>query len=207
MQHVRNVHERVGQVVCHICAKVYSSKVSLRTHLLEHNDAPQPRVTCEICGNTFKSEQNRLKHVKRHQETGVACPRCGKMSPNRNALKTHIAYVHSAKKTLQCHFCDKKFKRRIALTVSALDTGDRPSSRCASFISRLVHSHRNMWQRTPEKICTVASTARRDLNIIPACICIIGVFIQSNGRSIAKQRKPNPSLIHEIKPYYDLDFQ
>lgn len=118
-QHVRNVHDRVGEVVCHICAKVYSSKVRLRVHLMEHSGVERPRAFCDICGNSFKSEETRDRHVKVHQEQSVKCPHCDKISPNKNALKSHIVSVHS-KPTLECHFCVKKFKNRLALKVSKL---------------------------------------------------------------------------------------
>lgn len=197
-QHVRNVHERIGEVVCHICAKVYNSKVNLRAHLLDHADVPQPRVTCEICGNSFKSEQNRIRHVKRHQEKGVPCPHCHKISPNRNALKSHIVSVHS-KPMLECHLCEKKFKRTLALTVS-IGFGSKCVDFCYNFLC--IYIHRNTWQRTPEKIYIVARIVRRGSNTIPVCIYITEASIQLNGMPIAKR---NHTDKRELKKHCIID--
>lgn len=175
-------------------------------HLLDHSDVPPPRVCCEICGSTFKSERNRIRHVRRHQETGVPCPHCQKISPNRNALKSHIVSVHS-KPMLQCHLCDKKFKRTLALTVS-IGFGsmfDGFFFIAESYFFFLIF-RRNMWPHTPGKTCTIAPIAHKSSNTIPVCICIIEAFIQSNGMPIVRRKKddrrkprnfgiPNPSPI------------
>lgn len=117
---MRKVHERHDQQVCHICAKVYNSMVSLRTHLKEHGDVHEPRVDCMICGKWYKNEQ----YVRRHMKTAhpkdpktVHCPHCGKPSPNRNALSKHISTVHNYTQ-YSCHLCGKKFKQEVALKVS-----------------------------------------------------------------------------------------
>lgn len=116
------VHERQEQQVCHICAKVYLSAVGMKRHLDEHSGIEMPRVSCDKCGDSFKHMRNLKRHMKKHNEAGkiFQCPHCAKLSPSRAALSVHIASVHS-KPMLECHLCDKKFKRTLALTVSRMD--------------------------------------------------------------------------------------
>lgn len=119
--HVRVVHDRQDKQVCHICAKVYNSLVSLRVHLKDHNGVEEPRADCQICGKSYKNEL----YVRRHMKTAhprvaqiLQCPKCGKPSPNRNALSKHISTVHNY--TVQkCHLCGREFKQGVALRVGS----------------------------------------------------------------------------------------
>lgn len=115
--HVKCVHERYYQAVCHVCAKVYNSAHSLAQHLLEHSDVERPRIICQICGKSFKDARIMRKHVERtHESHQLQCPHCPKISPNRNALSRHIRSVHIYT-VHKCHLCAKEFKRAVALTV------------------------------------------------------------------------------------------
>lgn len=115
--HVKCVHERYYQAVCHVCAKVYNSAHSLAQHLLEHSDVKRPRIICQVCGKSFKDARIMRKHVERtHESHQLQCPHCPKISPNRNALSRHIQSVHIYT-VHKCHLCVKEFKRAVALTV------------------------------------------------------------------------------------------
>lgn len=115
--HVKCVHERYYQTVCHVCAKVYNSAHSLAQHLLEHSDVKRARIICQVCGKSFKDARIKQKHVERtHESHQLLCPHCPKISPNRNALSRHIQSVHIYT-VHKCHLCDKEFKRAVALTV------------------------------------------------------------------------------------------
>lgn len=119
-RHVKCVHERYYQTVCHVCAKVYNSVFSLAQHLLEHSDNKRPRIVCKLCGKTFKDANILQKHMYRtHESQQFQCPHCPKMSPNRNALARHISSMHNCT-VHKCHLCNKEFKRAVALTVRNL---------------------------------------------------------------------------------------
>ena len=51
-----------------------------------------------------------------HQQVPQICVYCNKVSPNKDALRSHIKYVHLIDRMFKCHLCEKAFKRAIELT-------------------------------------------------------------------------------------------
>ena len=52
--HVVNVHETSN--VCHVCAKVFGGKYSLKRHIqYEHEGKPKPLMKCTLCDAKFGS--------------------------------------------------------------------------------------------------------------------------------------------------------
>ena len=43
------------------------------------------------------------------------CSYCGKISPNKDALRSHIKYVHLNQLIHKCSLCDKAFKKAVTL--------------------------------------------------------------------------------------------
>lgn len=115
--HVKQVHDKYYQSVCHVCAKMYRSRHSLALHLRTHSDIKQPRSMCQLCGKSFKDAHTMKQHVNRiHESEQVQCPHCPKISPNRNALNRHIQSIHNYV-AHKCPHCDREFKRAVALRV------------------------------------------------------------------------------------------
>lgn len=119
--HVKLVHQRHYQQVCHICAKVYSTSTSFRQHMKEHSDVKDPRVVCQICGRSYKNPKGLRSHMATHKEEDQCfkCPQCPKISPNRHALTAHIRVMHNFK-VHKCHLCERECKSAVALTVSKM---------------------------------------------------------------------------------------
>lgn len=44
------------------------------------------------------------------------CPKCGKETVNKEALRNHIKYVHAEKKHI-CKMCNRGFKKPVELRV------------------------------------------------------------------------------------------
>lgn len=117
IRHVRGVHERQNQQVCHICAKVYQSTRALQEHLKEHSDVPGPRINCQICGFSLKNEISLRAHMTSHAGTTFPCPECEKILTNRVALANHIK-IHGSK-LHKCEVCGHEFTRAESLRVGA----------------------------------------------------------------------------------------
>lgn len=115
--HVRQVHERRFDRVCHICAKVYSSIAELKKHLPVHSTIKPPRLHCQICGNSYKNERILRQHMDVHKDGQIfSCTQCPKTYSNRSILATHIRNVHNFK-WRKCNFCEKECKTNRELKV------------------------------------------------------------------------------------------
>lgn len=117
--HILNVHHRINEQICDICAKIFKSKEGFQDHMLSHMDTEEPRIQCNYCGVWLKNKGSLNKHIKTHTDTPQMCDICHKIKPNRSALNHHKRIVHS-EATHHCTICDKTFKRLLALTVTAL---------------------------------------------------------------------------------------
>lgn len=102
--HIKYAHENFGTKICEICSKAFSLKFSLDEHMKIHTRKPEDRFKCEICGHFISEKKAFNKHVKNHETERLnnICHYCGKKSPNLNALKIHIRYVHETLPTHQC---------------------------------------------------------------------------------------------------------
>src|SRR4051812_27399837 len=99
--------------ICEICSKTFRTKNAIEEHMKTHARRAEDRIRCEICGHFLADLKSYNRHVKNHatEELDNTCSYCGKKSPNRNALKKHMKYVHEMSKTFQCRYCEKCFKR------------------------------------------------------------------------------------------------
>lgn len=144
--HIKLVHQRRYEKVCHICAKVYSSSYSFRQHMKEHSEVKDARVVCQLCGRTYKNAKGLRNHMMAHKEADqeFRCPQCPKISPNRHALKTHIRVMHNYK-VHKCQLCERECKSAMALTEHmATHTNDFLYN--CTYCARKFKSHSNMYQ-------------------------------------------------------------
>lgn len=185
--HVKNVHERRHQQVCHICAKTSTTKQGMLEHLKEHDEVKEPGVNCEFCGKLYKSKKLARKHAKNmHEQQGIVheCPQCRKHLPTSFALRHHISYYHNFK-LHKCDICDKAFKKAKALMVSFAAwphvTPMTPVFNESSFYRRIT------WQRTQELICTIAVFAQEPSNQMEICTHTANGCIRLNGVPLAKR--------------------
>jgi uncharacterized Zn-finger protein len=90
--------------VCPVCSKSFKTKSAVEEHLRTHYRKPEDRYKCDICGHYISELKTFKRHLKNH-ETELQdniCHYCNKRSPNANALKKHIRFVHETEKTYQC---------------------------------------------------------------------------------------------------------
>lgn len=101
------------------------------------------------------------KHIKRHIENPETCEFCGKVAPNKGALRNHIRYMHELGRKFQCNLCDKSFKTSIVLKEHiASHTGDtlyvcancpKTFNSGANMRSHRKKMHLNEWLRDRQK--------------------------------------------------------
>jgi len=101
-----------GQIICHICTKVFQNKARLGSHISRtHATLEQKtRFKCDQCEKAYPTSLTLNRHMVSH--TGVrnfTCLTCEKKYMSKRDL-THHEKVHSGIKSFQCKTCEKPFR-------------------------------------------------------------------------------------------------
>lgn len=111
------IHSKEKHFVCEICAKSFSSKSNLQSHMTHHSGKNQPRVQCNYCHLWYKNMDTLRTHMHRHKDKRQhICVTCNKECTSRSSLAAHIRYVHLKVREFECNICKKQFRRRLELT-------------------------------------------------------------------------------------------
>ena len=106
--HIKSIH--AGDILkCRICQRHFDEPLSLRKHLMKHNNSP----TCEICGKRYMESRSLKLHMRIHQEQ-VSCHLCGRIFSCASTLKEHMN-SHIGEKPYNCDLCHEKFCSSIAV--------------------------------------------------------------------------------------------
>lgn len=100
--------EEKGGYKCEICGKTLRSERTLEIHHEVVHTEPVLQE-CKLCG---KKVRWMTSHLACHKNDPMLCPTCGASCKNKTLLRSHIRAVHKIQATLECHYCDKKFKRK-----------------------------------------------------------------------------------------------
>ncbi|XP_041985604.1 zinc finger protein 62-like [Aricia agestis] len=101
-------HKKTNHVSlsCYVCNQEYSSKNSLRTHMVKHTNNKQD--TCPRCNKEFSNPQSYKFHLKNCGQ--YICDMCGKEYSQKCSLMFHLACTHGFSNNIRtCLWCDKKF--------------------------------------------------------------------------------------------------
>lgn len=84
--------------------------------------------------------------MKRHEQEKEdnSCTYCGKKSANKDALKSHIKYVHLLERKHQCNLCSKAFKTALSLKEHMASHGTGQSLYECSICGKTFNSNANM---------------------------------------------------------------
>ena len=107
--HISAAHtNKPGAFECEECDKVFSNKITLRSHKQNFHDP----VTCDQCGKYFKSKKAHRNHVMSHhtkaEEKPYRCTQCPSGFVQPKDLRSHMN-SHTGEKPFKCKFCDVKF--------------------------------------------------------------------------------------------------
>ncbi|XP_067015690.2 uncharacterized protein [Anabrus simplex] len=113
--HQVNVHsdQMMNFFKCHVCLKVFSSKVCLNRHAVsEHKDstlyAPMS-FKCKLCLVMLPDLTILRQHFREHHPTSLVfhCYRCNTTLKTKKTLRSHIKNVHSEARRKDCNLCGK----------------------------------------------------------------------------------------------------
>ena len=116
-RHIFTVHD---QRRCEDCGKVFDDFENLWKHRSSYDCSVVGIYVCEFCKIQYKIEG--ALEIHKENVHGVSrsitrqkhvCPECGISVLD---LNEHLRTVHSNVTKYLCHFCDKKFKSKIALS-------------------------------------------------------------------------------------------
>ena len=92
-----------------------------KLHREKHESKQSTAINCDICGLRLTDRRGLRRHKNSQHPVGgkkeYYCHLCPKVSPNQEALKTHIRLTHGTNFNHKCTICDKAFKRPYALRV------------------------------------------------------------------------------------------
>ena len=109
--HVKQIHDKVDEFVCHLCAKPCSNKRKFKEHMEVYHGTGEKKFACEHCGLKFFQKGRLTSHVKtKHtRDTIYQCDQCSKQFWAKEYLRDHIKHVHKKYKPNKCDLCSEAY--------------------------------------------------------------------------------------------------
>ncbi|XP_041659065.1 uncharacterized protein LOC121519979 isoform X2 [Cheilinus undulatus] len=105
IMHQRKHRERPPNI-CSLCGKQFSSRDTLKAHMVRHTDG----FPCPECGKIFYQKTLLTYHLYKHKgEEPYLCDKCGKGWPNAALLKVHMV-KHREDRPFKCDDCGATYK-------------------------------------------------------------------------------------------------
>ena len=110
VENVPSTHDTKSTNQCHICNKMYSSKVSLKLHIKVIHDGIK-KHKCQICNKAYRlsGELNRHVEIQHENIRNFECDICKRYFGMRAQLMSHIKTVHDKKRDFKCKECSAAF--------------------------------------------------------------------------------------------------
>ena len=113
-QHFEKDHPELKAGCCIECLVVVVPKIKMQRHFVTIH---KPKNLCPICGKHFRVVKDHMavKHSNSVAKDHI-CEVCGKKFRHSLLLQSHVAKMHTARKSFPCKFCGQLFKEKCTLT-------------------------------------------------------------------------------------------
>ena len=110
--HVEKIHNKSSLYTCLHCDKIFFSPSRLNKHMGSSHQVKHDNLTCLWCNKKFETIKRATGHMRSQHSIlrRVECDICNKEFDNKQAMETHIKFMHTGKKPkYTCHICGKEF--------------------------------------------------------------------------------------------------
>ncbi|CAD7013651.1 unnamed protein product [Ceratitis capitata] len=153
-KHMRLSHLNAYAKICDICGASIKGRYAFERHQAEHSGIPRKLIKCDLCDAALTTKYGLARHMKtmhtEEYQTPQICSICSKLSPNVQAHRNHVKYMHSLERKHVCKLCDKAFKRLTDFKEHmATHTGEALYT--CSFCPQTFKSNANMYSHRKKK--------------------------------------------------------
>jgi hypothetical protein len=113
-QHYVRDHAELKAGCCLECLIVVVPRIKMQRHFVTIH---KPKNLCPICGKHFRVVKDHMavKHSNNVVKDHI-CEVCGKKFRHALLLQSHVAKMHTVRKSFPCKFCGQLFKEKCTLT-------------------------------------------------------------------------------------------
>lgn len=105
--HVAAHNKSIQKLTCPHCSNQYTTKGSMKKHILSRHFPDKENHFCEICNKRFPTHVKLLHHSQIHKTPSIQCPRCDKLFKTRSNARQHL-FSHYPPR-FECLKCNQRF--------------------------------------------------------------------------------------------------
>lgn len=124
-----NLLANIKKIQCSLCGEVFTNKVKLDHHLLEHtglkdfalksvDKQTEKPYKCDLCNKSYKTRESYLIHKRVHSVDNLyQCEICKDYFQHQEQFLEHAKkHVSPNRKSFCCHYCNKTFRDKSKMT-------------------------------------------------------------------------------------------
>lgn len=113
-QHIKIIHDDIGDFPCSMCTKTFRCRYELQQHNDGLHAADKTDRTCPDCGKVFKKSRYMEIHRQcvHHGAQSFECKICKRAFSFKRSMERHVKAIHEDIRDFQCDHCDKAFRSR-----------------------------------------------------------------------------------------------
>ena len=109
--HIKHVHEKKFDYVCHLCAKPCAAKTDFKKHLAYQHGIGDKKHHCTHCTQKYVTANDLKRHIKEShtKDTIYSCDQCPKTFWAKSYLYSHVRIVHKKVRPNKCDLCSEAY--------------------------------------------------------------------------------------------------